>query len=68
MPQMIPNFNDPEWDARRLRLQEEMGQAAERLLDHMAAPGGLKGKFEFAATDGRTILLTLEAGARPEAH
>ncbi len=68
MPPMIPNFNDPEWNERRISLQEALGMAAERLADHMAAPCGMKGVFEFDMADGRVLIITLEAGERPKVN
>lgn len=67
-PTTLPDFEDPEWNDRRVQLQEEFGAVAEKLLDHMASSSGCRGKFEFAAADGRTIFVTLEAGRRPKAN
>lgn len=68
MPQMIPDFDDREWNDERVRLQEEMAQSVYRLITHMGGPGSVAAKFDLLDPSGRPITLTIEAGDRPRGH
>lgn len=62
----LPNFDDPEWDAKRIALQDELARVAESLIDHMGGPAGVRGSFEFDMVDGRILKVVLETGERPK--
>jgi len=61
----LPDFESPEWNAERERLQEQMAAAVVALVTHMSGPGPLCGKFDLQDPSGRPISLTIDAGARP---
>lgn len=63
-PTTLPNFQDPEWNAQRTALQDELGIVAEKLLHHMASPNGVEGTFVFETADGRTLTISVQAGPR----
>lgn len=64
-PPTLPNFEDHEWNDLRTKLQDEILELAERLVDHMGGPGGLNGTFAVDTADGRHITLTIHSTARP---
>lgn len=64
---MINLWDSPEWDQKRVDLQDQLKDAAEQLLDHMG-PSGMRGIFEFEGDDGRQVTVTVEAEGRPKGH
>lgn len=47
----MPNFEDPDWDAKRIQLQNNLGTAAQALADHSG--GAIRMGF---VTDGGLII------------